>query len=85
MDPEVMHVLRQHVKEVADATERAYLELHRLGVPRPGALLLGPMFADQPAEDQRSPTASNSITNTTTATRKRSDFILHTPKRRTVA
>jgi hypothetical protein len=39
-DP-VIRVLLRHREEVAQATERAYRELRRLGVPDPAVLLLG--------------------------------------------
>lgn len=39
MDPRIARVLVQHREAVAQATERAYLELHGLGVSDPGRML----------------------------------------------
>jgi hypothetical protein len=41
MDPRVIRVLLRYHEAVAQAAERAYLDLHRLGVPRPSEYLLG--------------------------------------------
>lgn len=40
-DARVVRVVMRHHESVARATERAYLDLHRLGVPEPAGLLLG--------------------------------------------
>lgn len=40
-DRRVREVMLRHYEAVAQSTERAYLELHDLGVREPGRLLLG--------------------------------------------